>query len=276
MFSLANNRSVRSFRSLHLYTDAFFWRGVGRLERRDGYWVGKYPSNLGFYWGNALIFDEPPGPESLTQWPAMFAREFTEPEVRHSTFYWDDPGGQRGTASDFEARGYVVEDSDVLTASKVRPPPHPVEGLDIRPIESESAWNTILHRKVESRDAQFEESSFREFMQAQLAAYRRMIAANQGNWYGAFLDGNLVADLGFFTDGRIGRFRDVFTRPDHRRKGICGTFVYEISRRALAAGLEQIVLVADHVNDRAARIYRSVGYSFREKAVGMCRYPDVP
>ena len=273
---MEKNRLTRSFRCLHLHTDAFFWQGVGRLERRDGYWVAKYPSNLGFYWGNALIFDEPPGPESIGQWPAMFAREFTEPEVRHLTFYWDDPSGQRGSASDFEARGYVIEDSDVLTASKVHPPPHPVEGLDIRPIESESDWNAISNCRVEHRDSQFEERSFREFMEAQHLDYRRMIASNQGSWYGAFMSGNLVADLGFFTDGRVGRFKDVFTHPDHRRKGICGALIYEISRRALAAGLERIVLVADHVNDRAARIYRSVGYSFEAKAVGMCRYPDAP
>jgi RimJ/RimL family protein N-acetyltransferase len=262
------------FRCLHLDTDGFFWRGLGVLSRRDGYWIAKYPSNLRYYWGNSLIFNAAPDAESITHWPLAFAREFPEPEVRHLTFYWDDPDGSRGCVSDFEAAGYSFESSDVLTASEVRPPPQLNDGIEIRAIESDAAWDVILRSRVEHRDPQFEERAFREFSMAQLAGYRRMIAAGRGSWYGAYAGDRLVAELGLFSEGGLARFKDIFTHPEFRLQGICGTLLYRVARQALATGLDRIAIVVDPANERAVRVYRSIGFAPVQKAVGICRYPD--
>jgi predicted GNAT family acetyltransferase len=99
--------------------------------------------------------------------------------------------------------------------------------------------------------------------------YRRMGQAGLGEWFGAFLDGRLVADLGVFTDGSVGRFQSVGTHPGYRRRGICGTLVHQASRHAFERiGVETLVMVADE-HYFAAKIYESVGFQRTEKQVGL-------
>lgn len=96
-----------------------------------------------------------------------------------------------------------------------------------------------------------------------------MTRAGLGLWFGAFLENRLVADLGVFTAGRIGRFQQVGTHPDYRRRGICGALVYQASRYAFdQMKLETLVMVADE-NYHAAKIYESVGFQAKEHQVGV-------
>ena len=102
-----------------------------------------------------------------------------------------------------------------------------------------------------------------------MARYRKMAQAGLGAWFGAFLENQLVADLGLFFEAGVGRFQQVETHPDFRRRGICGTLVYHSSR----FGFEKmeartLVMVADE-HYHAARIYESVGFRPKERQVGL-------
>src|SRR3954471_8419405 len=70
--------------------------GVDRVvERRDDHLVIRSPSNPAFYWGNLLLFDEPPQPGDVERWERLFAEVFSdEPRVRHVTLAWDGPPGR--------------------------------------------------------------------------------------------------------------------------------------------------------------------------------------
>ena len=63
-----------------------------------------------------------------------------------------------------------------------------------------------------------------------MAHYRQMQRAGLGGWFGAFLGNRVVADLGLFCIGGVGRFQTVETVPEFRRQGICGTLVYQAAR----------------------------------------------
>ena len=103
---------------------------------------------------------------------------------------------------------------------------------------------------------------------------RELAARGQGDWYGAFSGERMVGNLGLFHEGKLARFQDVDTEPDFRRRGVCGTLVYEVAREALESkGIETLVMVADE-NYHAARIYESVGFKPRERHVSACRYPQ--
>ncbi len=95
-----------------------------------------------------------------------------------------------------------------------------------------------------------------------------MIAAGLGRWFGAFLDGRLVADMGIFTDAQVGdlaRYQSVVTHPDFRRRGVCSTLLYEVGRFAFSAlGAKTLVIVADE-HYFAKNIYGAVGFKVREK-----------
>ena len=74
----------------------------------------------------------------------------------------------------------------------------------------------------------------------------------------------LLADLGIYHNGRLGRFQSVETHPETRREGIAGWLVYQASQFALARfPIQQLVIVAE-ADSAPARLYQSVGYRFAE------------
>ena len=111
-----------------------------------------------------------------------------------------------------------------------------------------------------------------EFATRRGEAHRRNIENGHGQWFGAFLDGRLVASLGIFTsaDG-LARYQEVKTHPEARGQGLAGTLVHAAGRHALdEMGAETLVIVADP-DYLAIRIYRSVGFDDTETQLGASR-----
>jgi predicted GNAT family N-acyltransferase len=81
-----------------------------------------------------------------------------------------------------------------------------------------------------------------------------------GYWFGAFLHGQIVGDLGLYRDRGLGRFQSVETCPHFRRQGVCGRLIYEAAQFGFHhMGLERLVMVADEAY-HAAKIYEAVGF----------------
>ena len=89
------------------------------VERRDGYLVVRSPSNPTHWWGNLLLFDDPPLAGDASPWERLFEGEFAgEPRVRHRTFAWDRVDGVLGCArEEFIPRGYELEETVGLIAT---------------------------------------------------------------------------------------------------------------------------------------------------------------
>ena len=69
------------------------------VERRDGYLVVRSPGNPSHYWGNLLLFDDPPSDGDGPRWKALFAETFgDESRVRHRTFACDRTDDDIGAA----------------------------------------------------------------------------------------------------------------------------------------------------------------------------------
>ena len=251
-------------------TDLMFARFQGEVVQERDYIVVRTPSNPTFRWGNYLLFRRPPGPGDDERWPRLFAREM--PHLagvsEHRTFGWDAPGGEEGELEAFLARGYTAERSVVLTTGAVHAPPRPHPSAVVRTLRTDDDWAQATRNQVVCRDADEDEEGFRVFKERQMRAYRAMAEAGMGAWFGAFLEDRLVADLGLFVEGGVGRFQQVCTDPGHRRQGLCGTLVH----RASMHGFEQLaadtlVLVAES-GGAPARIYGSVGFRQTERMIG--------
>jgi ribosomal protein S18 acetylase RimI-like enzyme len=142
-------------------------------------------------------------------------------------------------------------------------------------LETDSDWEEAVDLQVVCRNAEFEEGEYREFRVQQMKRYQHMVTAGLGHWYGAFIDQRLVADLGIFHDGALGRFQHVETHPDFRRRSIAGTLVHESSRHAIAAyDLNTLVIVAEQ-GSPAARLYGSLGFQQTEVQLGVERWPGM-
>ena len=60
------------------------------VERRDGYLVVRSPSNPDHWWGNWLLFDDPPAAGDGIRWERRFEAEFGgERPLAHRAFGWD-------------------------------------------------------------------------------------------------------------------------------------------------------------------------------------------
>lgn len=259
--------------SLGYRTDLIFAAFDGEIHERGDFMVIRTPSNPGFYWGNFLLFAHPPAPGDHVRWRRLFAEEIgTPPVVLHETFGWDTIDGASGDVQPFLDAGFQLDRSQVLTTDNVRPPRHRASGLTVRTLTSESEWETALLNQIRCRPEEHEESAYRLFKERQMARYREMSAAGRGQWYGGFLEGRLVADLGIYRAGNVARFQSVETHPDYRRRGVGGTLVFEAARDALhRMGVSTLVMVAEE-RSPAARLYQTIGFQPAEIQVGLAKW----
>jgi GNAT superfamily N-acetyltransferase len=256
--------------SLGYRTDLIFPRFDGQILDRGDYLVVLSPDNPTHYWGNFLLFARPPGPGDYETWTRLFAREIGwRSGIRHLAFGWDAPDGATGTIEPFLAAGYNLSQNSILTARSVQPPPRVNSDVAIRRLAGDEEWEQALALQVLCSQGEHELEGFTVFARGLNARHRAMVRAGLGHWFGAFLEDRLVAGLGIFADGEIGRFQEVVTHPDFRRQGICGTLVYRASQFALVhMGVQTLVMAADE-HYHAARIYESVGFVPTERQAGI-------
>lgn len=255
------------------------------LERRDRYLVVRSPSNPAHYWGNLLLFDEPPASGDAAPWERWFEAEFgSEPGVQHCTFAWDRVDGKFGRAEEeFVSRGYELEETVGLVATPDRVRSHQRENrevtvrtLDPLPAADRELWDQVLELQVTARDKRFEEQMHRGFSRHRLEDLRALFRAGRGAWFVAVDPGGreVQASCGVVVAGTRGRFQAVDTAEAHRRKGICSRLVVEATHRtAERHGTEHFVIAADP-DYHALGLYESLGFRRAERVSGVCRQPS--
>lgn len=251
--------------SLCLKTDLIFIKFDGEVIDRENYQVVKCHSNPNFFWGNLLIFKNAPKQGDLKNWKSLFQQEISDPKIYHQTFAWDEE--EIGDISQFQDDGFKLEKSVVLVAHKnqIKLPLKNHKSVEISPLKNPEDWKAVIELQSATNP------QYGDFYCKQATTYQRMIDKNLGQWFGAYLEGNLVASLGIFTEGNVGRFQIVSTHPKFQRQGICGTLVYKSSEYAFEKmGVDTLVMVADE-DYHAAKVYESVGFVPKEKMYGICR-----
>ena len=254
------------------------------VERRDGYLVVRSPSNPSHYWGNFLLFDDPPRDGDGSRWEALLAETFgDEPRVRHRTFAWDrtddDIGAARG---EFVDRGYDLDESVALVARAAQLRPHPrqsnevaVRALDSADGADTELWDAVVELQLQGRDAGHDEDAFRAFSRQRLDDLRALFRRGRGAWYVALdrTTGTVVGSCGIVATAGRGRFQAVDTALPFRRRGICSRLVVEAAHLSAAEyGVTRLVIVADR-HYHALGLYESLGFERAEQLSGVCHWP---
>jgi ribosomal protein S18 acetylase RimI-like enzyme len=243
-----------------------------QVEDRDGYLVIRTPQNPTFWWGNFLLLSAPPPPGQAGEWLARFAAEF--PGASHVALGVDVTEADAVDPRELIEEGLQLTRLAVLTASDVHVPPRPNTSATYRVLSGDDDWEQAAElRAVISAG---EPGSEPEFLRARLAAERAITEAGHGSWFGAFIDGRLLAQLGLITGGAgLARYQNVETHPAARRQGLAGSLVCYAGRHALAAdGVSTLVMVADPA-DAAIRVYRSVGFVAAQAQIGFERQSPI-
>jgi len=263
-------RSVE-VRSVGYRTDLMIRVLEGSLaEDRGDYLVVRSPSNPTYWWGNFLLLAEPPGPGEASSWVATFKREF--PGAQHVALGIDVTEIGAIDVAGLVAEDLRLERSAVLTAQELVEPPRPNRTATYRELAGDDDWRRAAELRAVVN--QGEPGGDPEFVQARVAAEQALTEAGHGAWFGAFVGGELVAQLGLATDGSgVARYQNVETHPDWRRQGLAGTLVWHAGRLGLdALGASTLVIVADP-HGAAIQVYRSVGFADAETQIGFERQP---
>lgn len=211
------------------------------------------PKNPTYFWGNLLIFDRAPRKGDAKKWRELFAKEFTNPEIYHQTFAWQS--NDKPELTEFEQLGFKLETTTVLTAEDVFLPPKYNAELEVRPI-TQDEWPEMIELQLSTSQPHLTKDAWREFYSNQAKRYQKMEEADFGNWWGGYINDQLVAGLGLYYRNGVARFQNVSTHADHLRKGYCQTLVYEVSKKTPK---HTLVMCADP-DYHAIKIYESVGF----------------
>ncbi len=245
-------------------TDLLFSRFSGNVIDREDCILIQTPENPTFHWGNYILFKEAPQKGDFKKWTELFKSEFPYyDEIHHYVFAWLEKS--KGEIQEFLDLGFDLEKMILLTAQKVVQPPKYNSQVKIREICSDSNWEDVIQNQISCADAKYAGPGYEVFKRKQFTQYRTMVDKGIGQWYGGFLEGKLIAELGLFYIDSIGRFQNVGTHPDYRRRGVCQTLVYEVARQALISKQASILAMDADEEYYAAKIYESIGFAPTEK-----------
>jgi ribosomal protein S18 acetylase RimI-like enzyme len=256
--------------SLGYRTDLIFPAFEGQIFDRGDYLVIKTPANPSFYWGNFLLFDQPPGEGDIHKWEEIFTEEIGQPpDVNHQAYGWDTIQDEPGHIGPFLEAGFQRERSVVLTAGMENLIRKSSPGITFLNLQSDEDWEQSIENQVICREPIFAEEGYRVFRQGQAKRYQEMVSAGFGAWFGAFAGERLVGDLGIFCTDELARYQSVQTHPDFRRRGIAGSLVYQAGLYAFDKhAVETLVIVAE-AGSPAQRLYQSIGFQFKEYQMGV-------
>jgi len=279
---------MRPITSLCYHTDLFLAGFHGEVHWRDRYVVIRTPSNPGSFWGNILLYPEPPdaraaAPSGEGSWLEDHTREL--PGVKAQLFAWDRPDGAKAAPDATRAfvdLGFEPDESVVLTATRVSPPPRVNDDVEVAPITTDADWRaaeSALTAAFATNGRSGTPEDVRVFVERQLVLYRAIQERGSGQWYAGRLGGETASVLGLVRVERggglapIGRFQLIGTDPRFARRGACSTLLHEVSRRGLEEqGLATLVVAAD-ATYHSARVYESVGFQPTEHLGAFIRKP---
>ena len=231
---------------------ALLLRWGSEVEDRGDYLAVRTPDNPTYYWGNFILVSAPPRADAVDEWLGVFRREF--PDAAHAALGIDRPSGGRWRRCARPA--WRVDQVVAMTAASVHPPPRPHDGGDPH---AGGRRRLGAAGGRDARRARTRPTSRATSPRRKTASYRGAGRGGHGRWWGAFVDGLLVASLGIYTAGEgLARFQAVKTgdRPPQpgagRRTGRRGQ-----PDAAAELGARQLVMVADPSTRRSGSIARS-------------------
>ena len=258
-------------RTLACETDLMLCSLAGDARRGDGpYWVGRWPGEPPYLWGNLLVFDGPPGPFELEDWKETFDAEVGG---GHYSFGFDDPSGDKGDIEDFVEDGFETFENVTLTGTDIRRPPRANSDVEVRRLTTDAEWAATVELECTALTGPNDPAYYRAFAETRQATFRAMCATS-GAWFGAFEGDRLLAMTGIFVVGDLARYQSVMTHPDARRRGLAGAIVAAAGRYALdTLGARQLVITAEP-GSSASRIYAACGLTPVETVAGCMKRPS--
>jgi ribosomal protein S18 acetylase RimI-like enzyme len=241
-------------------TNLIFGHFEGQVFNHEDYQIVQTKSNPSYHWGNYIIFKKAPVAGDMAKWMQLFDDSFQYyMEPHHYCFTWDVE--DKGEVEEFIENGYALGINQLLAARELEKPNKVNKKIKVRKLKSDQDWEDVIDLQVLCADPKYLDETYYDFKRNQMINYRKMSEEGLGSWYGAFLDGEMVGDLGIYTVEDIARYQNVGTHPEYRKQGICSTLVYKAAELAAKEyGVSKFTIVAD-ADSVAATIYKNLDLS---------------
>jgi len=158
----------------------------------------------------------------------------------------------------FLESGYEVENSYVMKLGNFIKPNKTSEDIEIKELNSDQDWEKMLLNQEKSRLSAYPKADFFDYLTPKINVYRELIKKKKGKWFGAFINKDLVADVGVFFDNNIARFQLVATNPQYRRRKVCSTLLRHVINE-IKTDYEDMIILADP-DYHAMNLYSSLGF----------------
>ncbi|WP_211444968.1 GNAT family N-acetyltransferase [Collimonas humicola] len=258
--------------ALGVESELFFHRLNGNVKKWGKYTLIYTKNCPDSYSGNSLLLENKPDIKNFYLFEADFASLIGKPpEIQHRSFIWPMSIAENSDASEFTHLGYEYSENLVLLAKKndlIRPTKSKIQ-IEIKPYSSNEDWQKWEAMLLQ--DNAFPANAYRCYLECQRHMYQSLIRHDQGNWWGAYIDGEQVANLGLFFDGEIGRFQSVLTDPSFRNQGICKALVHHVAVQGFSK-VSALLMVAEG-SHHALQLYQSLGFKAVEKYASLLWLP---
>ncbi len=245
----------------------------GSIETHPGYLVARTPESPTFWFGNYILVQGRLEPDSLQFWESRFAKAFGA-GCPHRLFIVDAPEGDPGSTDDFRRAGYSLE----ITRSMVRRLP----GSDWKPevlprpelvLEEldDAGMDELLALELEAFSIAPEPGVDAEFLRNQNRLYRNLVRCGAARCFALRLEGAIAASAFFVVSGDSALIGDVRTIPRFRRRGLCRTLLPRAMESLARSG--HVLFALEPVDEYAAAIYRSLGFSESEYLCDLLKRP---
>jgi GNAT superfamily N-acetyltransferase len=224
------------------------------IEDRGDHLVVRSPQNPTHHWGNCILVADTGAVDDAPRWVRAFQSAF--PSVA-----WAAVGLARmpDDVAAWAAHDLALELDEVLTTETLPRQSAPPEDYVVRRLDGDD-WDRAVALAVADNDrTDRRESGYETFARRRAAAQRALSDGDHAAFYGAFADGELVANLGIVRCGSTARYQNVLTDARHRRRGLASHLLGVAARWAAEHGCDRWVIVTEADNP-ASRIYRNVGF----------------
>lgn len=251
---------------------------LGSLHVLDIGWRCELPQVPDNPFANVLVLRGAPSAVAPGDLPTLFERHFAESQAEHVSVGWDDPTADPSTLDPFVAAGFEPVDDVVLALGVGAMEPSSADaGPHLLRLDLEQHATPLLDCELAVDSARA--SPFGAAAIQRDLAWRHQLLQREpqvGAWYGAELDGRLLATLGIVSVGGQGRLQSVGTHPNHRNQGIGTALLTWAWQHASARlGLERLVLITAR-GGAAERFYQRLGFHRIGANLGVLRRRHLP
>jgi len=236
------------------------------IEDFGDHLVVKTPHNPNYHWGNCILVTNPGSASDAEKWIQRNREVFPD----HAWLAIGLPQ-MPADADEWIRNGVELEQLDVLSTDSL-PKQQPLAAGYTARMFQEQDWEALTAKELAEalNEGGYEPAAIESFVLETNWTRKQLAASGSAAWFGAFFEGELVANLGIVVCGATGRYQSVETNGDHRRKGLASHLLGLAASWSQSHGCNNWVIVTQKTND-AGRVYRRAGFSPDVSAVNAYR-----